>query len=88
MSNHLFIFVNMGLVFGFLLSFVISPDVALLVLPCCCAGIQIYCAMFLGFPGLFTNGEKPKEDRYRYGSIFIGLLLTVLYYPICYLLRI
>jgi hypothetical protein len=50
------IFMNFGLIVGFLLSLVLAPDYILLVLPCICAGLQIYCAIFICFPILFTNG--------------------------------
>lgn len=47
---------NCGMAVGFLLSLVISPDIALLVLPCISAGLQIYCSIFICFGHIFTNG--------------------------------
>jgi hypothetical protein len=37
---------------------------------------------------LFSNGENNNQDKFRYGSIFTSLLLTVVYHPLCYLLRV
>mgnify|MGYP000895494377 CR=1 FL=1 len=79
---------NSGLVVGLLLSAVIKPDMVLLVLPCICAGLQVYCSIFLAFPFIFSNGEKLKEDKSRFLAILIAFLATVIYYPICYMLRI
>ena len=61
---------------------------ALLILPCFCAGLQIYVAIFICFGFIFTNGEKPKEDKSRFLAVLIAFFATILYYPICYLLRI
>ena len=87
-NRKLAILMNSGLIVGLLLSLVLDPDMALLILPCVCAGLQIYCSIFICFGFIFTNGEKPKEDRSRFGAVLIAFFATVLYYPICYLLRI
>ena len=79
---------NSGLLAGWILGLFLKPDVLILSLLCVGAGMQLYCSVFICFPHIFTNGEKPTQDRTRYCSILIGFLLTVLYYPICYLLRI
>lgn len=79
---------NCGLLVGLLLSLVLQPDMALLILPCICAGMQIYCSIFICFGFIFTNGEKPKEDKSRFLAILVAFFATVIYYPICYLLRI
>jgi hypothetical protein len=82
------IYMNFSLIAGFLLSFFFEPDAILLALPCICAGIQLYCSIFICFPTIFTNGERPGDDRSRFGSIIVTFLLIVVYYPICYSLRI
>jgi hypothetical protein len=79
---------NGGMLVGMCLSDVINPDVALLALPCICAGLQIYCSIFICFPFVFSNGERLKEDKSRFLAIIIAFLATVIYYPVCYLLRI
>lgn len=61
---------------------------ALLILPCICAGLQIYCSIFVCFPYMFSGGEKLKEDKSRFLAILIAFFTTIIYYPICYLLRI
>ena len=47
---------NGGMLVGFLLSFIIEPDMALLIIPCISAGLQIYCSSFVCFPKIFSNG--------------------------------
>jgi hypothetical protein len=49
---------------------------------------MMYSATLIGMPMLFSNGENNNQDKFRYGSIFTSLLITVVYHPFCYLLRV
>lgn len=82
------LFVNSGLVAGFILALIVNISSAVVLLPCFSIGFAIYTAVFVCLPKIFTNGEKPVQDKFRFWAIFIAFLITVMYYPIAYLLKI
>jgi hypothetical protein len=81
-------FVNSGFVVGLLIGVLIEELSAIVVLPCISIGLFIYTAVFICMPKIFSNGEKRVQDKFRYWAIFTALLLTLIYYPILYLLKI
>lgn len=75
----------MGYILGLLLG---EDNLILLTLPCLCCGLMIYSCTLVCLPALFSQGEDQTQDKFRYGAIFTALLLTVVYHPFCYLLRV
>lgn len=79
---------NSGLLVGLILGMFLKVEFPLVALPCISIGLAMYSAVFVCFPKIFTNGEKATQDKFRYWAIFTALLLTLIYYPIIYLLKI
>jgi hypothetical protein len=79
---------NGGMGVGFVLSLLVSPDMALLILPCISVGLQLYCSIFICFRFIFSSGDRPKEDKSRFLAILIAFFATILYYPLCYFFRV
>ncbi len=88
LAHRLFMFVNSGFVVGVVSGILIEELSAIVVLPCISIGFFIYTAVFVCLPKIFSNGEKRVQDKFRYWAIFTALLLTLIYYPILYLLKI
>lgn len=88
LNNRLSAFINIGTMLGFLLGLAVDNNLIILTLPCYCSGLMIYSATLVCIPALFSNGENQSQDKFRYGSIFTSLLVTVIYHPFCYLLRV
>jgi len=88
LANHLFIFVNSSMFIGILGALVVKELAVILVLPCISIGLSIYTSVFICLPKIFSNGEKRVQDKFRYWAVFIALLITLIYYPILYLLKI
>ena len=81
-------FINLGVLLGFFLGLLVNNNLIMLVLPCLCCGLLIYSATLVCLPALFSQGEDHTQDKFRYGSIFTALLMTVVYHPFCYLMRV
>jgi hypothetical protein len=88
LNDKLSVFINVGIVLGFLLGLVVQNNLIFVALPCFCCGLMIYSSTMIGLPNLYSNGENQTQDKFRYGSIFTSLLITVVYHPLCYLLRV
>jgi hypothetical protein len=84
----LFLFVNSGLIVGVLGAILLEELSSIVVLPCISIGLFVYTAVFICMPKIFSNGEKRVQDKFRFWAIFTALLITLIYYPILYLLKI
>jgi zinc transporter ZupT len=88
LSDKLTIFINLGIILGYLLGLIVKNNLIIVALPCFCCGLMMYSSTLVCLPNLYSNGENHIQDKFRYGSIFTALLLTVVYHPLCYLLRV
>lgn len=82
------VFVNLGLIIGVVIGLTLKATIPIIVLPCISVGFALYSSVFICFPKIFTDGRKPIQDKFRYWAIITALLVTLIYYPVLYLLKI
>lgn len=88
LNTKLSIFINFGTLIGYFLGLLVENNLLILILPTLSCGLMIYSSTLVCLPALFSNGENHTQDKFRYGAIFTSLLVTVVYHPFCYLLRV
>jgi hypothetical protein len=86
--KRLYLVLSVTPLLGFALGLLIDLGIPIVILPCLAVGFMLYASIFLCLPKIFTNGEKPVQDKFRYWAIITALLLTIIYYPILYLMKI